>query len=94
VSSRPVRRVFVVAMNILIACAALVTVRVGVRFFGQWSSQAWGKAVVALTSPLVINFGLHPIKTPYGGVFDVNAATVVVIYVVVEWVLSRVNHDS
>ena len=45
-----------------------------VAFFGQFAGQSWGKAILAFSKPLVVPFGLHPIKTPYGGVFELNTA--------------------
>ena len=73
-SGSPARTILTIVMDVLIACAVAVTLRLGVEFFGQLAAQSWGKAVVAFTNPLVIPFGVHAIKTPYGGVFDVNAA--------------------
>jgi len=79
-------------MNLLIACAIAVTARLCVGFFGQLSAQSWGKAVLAFTHPLVIPFRLHAIKTPYGGVFDVNAAATIAVFMVAEWVLSGIRN--
>ena len=89
--SRPVRTVITIVMDILIICAVAVTLRLGVRFFGQFAAQDWGKAVVAFTSALVFPFGFHSIKTPYGGVFDVSAALMVILYLVIEWVLAGIR---
>jgi uncharacterized protein YggT (Ycf19 family) len=88
VSSRPARIVLAIVMNVLIVVAVLDTVRLVVRFFGQLASTSWGHAIVALTNPLVIPFGVHAIKTPYGGVFDVNAALTVGVLLLVEWLVS------
>jgi hypothetical protein len=91
VSARPARLIVTILMDVLIVCAVAVTLRLGVRFFGQLAAQSWGKTVIAFTSPLVFPFGLHAIKTPYGGIFDVNAAVMVAVYLVVEWVLSGIR---
>lgn len=90
-SGSPGRTFLSILMDILIACAVAVTLRLAVGFFGQLSSQSWGKAVLAFTHPLVIPFGLQSIKTPYGGVFDVNAAAMIVVFLLVEWVLSGIR---
>jgi uncharacterized protein YggT (Ycf19 family) len=75
-------------MNVLIIVAVLVTARIVVLFFGALSSQAWGEAIVRITDFLIIPFGVEAIKTPYGGVFDVDAAIMVAVLILVEWGLS------
>jgi len=78
-------------MNLIIAVAVALTLRLTVEFFGQLASQDWGKAVVAFTNPAMIPFGFHSIKTPYGGIFDVNAAIMVALLLVAEWILSGIR---
>jgi hypothetical protein len=89
--SRSVRTILTVIMDVLVVAAIALTVRVGVMFLGQVASLGWGKAVVALTSPLVIPFGVEAIKTPYGGAFDANAAMTVVAVLIAEFLLSMVR---
>jgi hypothetical protein len=91
VKSSPARTIVTIVMNVLIVCAIAVTARLGVRFFGQLASQDWGKTIIALTSPLVIPFGFHAIKTPYGGVFEVSAALMIGVYLAIEWVLAGIR---
>jgi len=91
VKASPARTIITVIMNVLIVCAIAVTVRLGIRFFGQLASQEWGKAIVSWTSVLVIPFGLHSIKTPYGGVFEVSAALMIGVYLAIEWVLAGIR---
>lgn len=90
-SSRPLRTVFTIIMDVLVIVAIAETVRIVVSFFGQLASQGWGQAVIALTNPLTIPFGVEAIKTPYGGVFDVNAALTVAVLLLAEWLLSVVR---
>ena len=90
-ASRPARLLITIVMDVLIVCAVAVTVRLGVRFFGQLSGHGWGKAIVAYTHPLVIPFGFHAIKTPYGGVFDTSAALMIVVFLAVEWVIAGIR---
>lgn len=78
-------------MNILIVLAILVTARLIVEFFGQLSSQSWGESIIAITHPLVVAFGVDGIKTPYGGVFDVNAAIMVLVFLAAEWLFSMIR---
>lgn len=86
--SNAARTLLSIVMNILVALAFIITVRLGVAFFGQFASQAWGKAILAFSKPLVIPFGFHPVKTPYGGVFELNTAIMVAVYLMGEWLLS------
>lgn len=90
-SSKPARTITTFIMNILIAIAIVLTARLVVEFFGQLAAQQWGKTLVALSSALVIPFGIEGIKTPYGGVFDVNAALTVLVVLGAEWLLSGVR---
>jgi uncharacterized protein YggT (Ycf19 family) len=78
-------------MDVLIALAIALTVRMVVEFFGALSAQGWGQAIIALTDPLTLPLGMEAIKTPYGGFFDVNAAITVVLLLLLEWVLSVVR---
>ena len=90
-NAKPLRAILTVAMDVLVVVAIAETIRIVVLFFGQLSSQGWGEVVVALTDPITISFGAEAIKTPYGGVFDVNAAATVVAVLVLEFVLSIVR---
>lgn len=85
------RSVLTVVMDLLIVVAIADTLRLVVRFFGQVASTGWGEAIVALTNPVTIPFGFEAIKTPYGGVFDVDAAATIVVLLLIEWVLSVVR---
>jgi uncharacterized protein YggT (Ycf19 family) len=91
VSSNPARTLITIVMDILVVIAIALTVRLVVLFFGQLAAQGWAQTVIALTKPLVIPFGVSAIKTPYGGVFDVNAALTVVVVLGIEWLLSGVR---
>jgi len=91
VSSKPARTIISIFLNLLIVVAIVLTARLVVEFFGQLAAQQWGKALVALSQPLLIPFGLEGIKTPYGGVFDVNAAMMIVLVLAAEWLLSGIR---
>ena len=90
-SSKPLGTVLGILVNLLIAVAVLLTLRLAVEFFGQLAAHEWGKAIVAFTRPLVIPLGFDSIKTPYGGVFDVTAALTILVVLVVEWILEGVR---
>lgn len=89
--SRPLRTVLTITMDVLIALAIVETLRLVVLFFGRFASAGWGKAVIALTNPLTIPFGFDPIKTPYGGVFALDAVLTIVVFLLAEWILSVVR---
>ena len=90
-SSKPVRTIISLAMNLFVALAILATARLIVEFFGQLAAQSWGKVVIALSNPVIISFGIAPINTPYGGIFDVSVAFTVVVFLCVDWVLSIIE---
>ena len=93
-SAKPARTLITVVMNILVFVAILLTIRLVVMFFGSIASMQWAESFVAITDLVVIPFGAEPIKTPYGGVFDVNAAITVVALLLAEWVLSLARSRS
>lgn len=89
--SRPLRTTLTIVMDVLIALAIVETVRLVILFFGRFAATGWGKAVIALTNPLTIPFGFEPIKTPYGGVFSINAVLTIVVLLLAEWILSVIR---
>lgn len=90
--SRTLRIVLLIVMDLLVVVAVLLTARVIVEFFGSLAGQSWARALIALTNPLVALMPLgEPVKTPYGGIFDVAAAILVVVTLGVEWLLSVVR---
>lgn len=90
-NSKPVRTLLTIVMDVLVVVAIADTLRLVVRFFGQLASQGWAEVVIAFTNPATFPLGIDAIKTPYGGVFDVNAAATVILLLIAEWVLSVVR---
>lgn len=90
-AGKGIRTILLIVMDLLVVVAIAVTGRLVVDFFGQLSAQSWGETVLALTSRLVIPFGVDAIKTPYGGLFGVNEALTVVTLLLAEWALSAVR---
>ncbi|HEY5540903.1 MAG TPA: hypothetical protein VIL41_05570 [Coriobacteriia bacterium] len=88
---RAVRTLLTVVVDILILLAIALVIREFLIYSGQVAHQGWARAYDALTSRLVIRFGFANIKTPYGGVFDVNDAFTVLLALVAEWGLSAVR---
>lgn len=87
-ASKPLRQIITVFMNLLILLAVILVIRVVVMFFGTLAGQGWAEAFITVTNYLVIPFGIEEVKTPYGGVLDVDAALTVGTLIVAEWALS------
>ena len=85
------RTVITIIMDILVALAILLTVRLVVVFFGQLAAQSWGKGIAELAGYVTLPLGIEALKTPYGGVFDVDAGLTIVILLAAEWLLSVVR---
>lgn len=85
------RTYLTIAMNVLFFLAVALTTRVAVEFFGTLAMASLGTAIVAATEYLVLPLGLTAPRTPYGGVFDTDAAVTVVVLLLVEWLLSLVR---
>jgi len=81
-------------MDVLVVVAIALTARMCVVFFGQLAAQDWGKTIIALTKPMVIQFGVSAIKTPYGGRFEVTTALTIAVVLLVEWVLSGIRERA
>ena len=88
---KAVRTLLTVVIDILIVLAIALAFRQVVVFSGRIAHLGWAQAFSALTGKLVIPFGVAAIKTPYGGVFDVDNALTVIVLVVAEWILSTVR---
>ncbi len=91
-AANPVRSFVTVLMNLLVLLAVLVTVTIIIQFFGALASQTWGRAIVTLLGGLsTLPLGIEAVKTPYGGVFDADAALTVVGLLLIEWALSALR---
>jgi len=86
--SNSVRSVIRIVMNLLIVVAVIDTARIVVQFFGTLATQSWGEALIRITDLTVIPFGVELMKTPYGGIFDVDAGLTVAVLLLIEWALS------
>lgn len=89
--TRTARTIITVIMDVLVAIAIALTARIVILFFGSLYAMPWAKAVVSFTSLFVLPLHLHPIRTPYGGVFDLNAAVTIVVVLLAEWALSAIR---
>jgi len=94
VRSRPINLLITIVMDVFVIVAIVLTVRLCVAFFGQLSAQEWGKTILALTEKLIVPFGVSPIKTPYGGRFEVTTALTIAVVLLVEWVLSGIRERA
>jgi hypothetical protein len=89
----PARTVFTVVMDVLVAVALIALTALVFGFFGQLLAQPWGRQIYTLAGRAVIDFGIAPIATPYGGTFSLNAVVSILLYVVVEWALGMVRRS-
>lgn len=90
----PVRTILLILMDLLVALALFLVVRLVVLFFGVLAVTAWAKAIAKLSQPFVLPFGVKAISTPYGGIFDINAALSIAAYLVIEWAVSIARRAS
>jgi hypothetical protein len=93
-ASKSLRSVLLVFMDGLFILAVIDVARLVVRFFGELGGSEVGVQLVRLTEWLVIPFGMDVVRSPYGGVFDWNAALTVGILIVIEVVLGLVRRRS
>jgi hypothetical protein len=91
VSARPIRTIITVIMDVLVVLAVALTARLIVEFFGVLASSQVGTIVIDLTNWLVPVEFVSAIKTPYGGVFDISTAIMIVILLFAEWILSVIR---
>lgn len=89
--SSAIRTLVTVVMDILVIVAVILVVHLVIVFFGQLAAQPWAKSVVDVTGRAILPLGIAGVRTPYGGVFDVNAAVTVLILLGIEWVLGGVR---
>lgn len=89
-----VRLLLTVVMNVLLVVAALLLARIVIGFFGRFDASPLATQFMDLTAPLVRDFGFEAIKTPYGGVFDVNTGALLVATFAAEWFVAVVRRFS
>ena len=78
-----------VFMDILLVLAVLVFVRLVVSFFGVLAVSNAGAWYLTATRALVPPIaGAWSIRSPYGGVFSVDAGIVIVGLLVAEWLFA------
>jgi hypothetical protein len=83
-----------VIMDALIVYAVAMLARIVVEFFGALSATAFGGSFLSITQPAVPTLGVKAFSTPYGGVFDVGAAVMLVVAVGLEWGLAVARRRS
>ncbi len=75
-------------MNALVVAAVLLTGHVVVGYFGALANSNAGEGYLRASGLLVLPLGLPNIRSQYSGVFDADAAMMVIICLSLEWVLS------
>lgn len=93
-AAKPTRTLLLILMDLLIVLAVLMTAALAIGFFGALSGQAWGQAVLKIADLVKIPVGITSIKTPYGGVFSVDFAISVAIYLIGEWIIGSLRNRA
>ena len=90
-ATRSLRFAVMVVMNVFWVIALLLTARVLVEYFGGLAATAGGQGLLRVTDVFVLPVGIPAPRTPYGGVYDVEAAVTIVVVLLLEWMLSIVR---
>lgn len=93
-SSKPVRTLITVAMDVLVVVAVVFVAGLVVKFFGALSGTDIGAMVVKVTEAITLPLGIADIATPYDGAFDIQMAATVVLLLVAEWLLSIARRQA
>lgn len=80
-----------VVANLVLLLAIALIARVVIEFFGVLAATDLGRLFVGLTEYVTPPLGVTSPRTPYGGVFDSDAAITAVALLLVEWVLTVVR---
>lgn len=89
-----VRMFLTLAIDVLFIIALALLVRIVMSFFEPLAATPFYKPLAATTRPLVLPLGIGGIKTPFKGVFEVNAAVTIVAILVVEYLLGTVRRNT
>jgi hypothetical protein len=76
-----------VVAGLLVLVELLVLTHLVVLFFGPAATHSWGQAVSGLASHFVVPIGIGPLRTPYAGVFDLDAGATVLLVLFAGWVV-------
>lgn len=90
-ASRILRTALTVIVTLLIIAAVVLCVRQFLVFSGQIATQKWAEAFDMVAKRLVLPLGQKAIRTPYHGLFDVNNAISILVFLAAEWGLSVVR---
>ena len=78
-----------VVMDVLLVLAVLMFFRLVIGFFGVLAASPTGAWYLTITRGLVPSVaGGWVVRSPYGGVFSVDAAIVIVVLLAIEWLLA------
>ena len=76
-------------MDVLLVLVALIVLRMFIGFFGALAASIGGTTYLSLTRHLTFPIlGSWSVPSPYGGVFSVDAAVLVVLLLGAEWLLA------
>jgi hypothetical protein len=76
-------------MDAALVLAVLLVIRLAIGFFGVTAVHPAGRWYLAITRPLAVPVvGDRAVRTPYGGVFGVDAGIVIFGLLLAEWALA------
>ena len=85
------RLLVTLVMDLLVVVAIVVLAHLVIVFFRQVAVDPWAHFLSGYSAYVVAPIGLSPVPTPYGGVFDVNAALTVMLVLVAQLVVGSVR---
>ena len=78
-----------ILMDVLLVLAVLVLVRLVVAFFGVLAVSGPGAWYLGATRALVPPIaGAWSVRSPYGGVFSIDAGIVILVLLLAEWLFA------
>ena len=88
-------RPFMAVMDVILVLVALAVLRLIIGFFGPLAASVGGAAYLSLTRHLIPPLAASwSVSSPYGGVFSVDAAILIVVLLAAEWLLSVASSRS
>jgi hypothetical protein len=88
------RTLVTLVMDVLVAVAVMVLTHLVFAFFGTVAASSWGKGILGITGMFVLPLGIDGVRTPYAGVFKVDAAATIMVLLVAEWLLGLVRRNA
>lgn len=86
--ARVLRNLIGVVVAVVVVAMLGLLARVVFQFFGALQSGGFHDALMTYTAPVVLPIPVGNPATPYGGVFDLRATLSLLVFLVVEFLLT------